>query len=165
MLRGMAALTLENRVVSMLSPATPLDLLAPRLLAVEKVQEIQLGWRRPRVRQLAAVHPGDAGVVAHRSRRSWSTTRAFTGYASWLMKTSTCPCASRAPMLREAPWLNSCDGISRTIGRTGARGGHAAIRRPGVDHDDLDLLGRVLGADGVQAADEIGAAVLDGDYH
>ena len=61
------------------------------------------------------------------------------------------------------PWPNSAGGISCTRAPRDLRDLDAAVARPGVDDDDLDLVVDVLRRDRVEAADEIGAAVLDRD--
>ena len=61
------------------------------------------------------------------------------------------------------PWWNSLAGMEWTRAPRLSRTLRASVPRARVDDDDLDLLVDPLSRDGLEAANEVGAAVLDRD--
>ena len=67
------------------------------------------------MRELAAIHAGDSSWPSGAVRRA--SQRSSAAYASWLVKTSVSPCATRAPRLRVRPWWNSSAGSRGPVPR------------------------------------------------
>ena len=114
------------------------------------------------MRKLAAVRAGDA-LGAARERTSVASQLSSAANASWLVKTRISPCASSAPRLRVRPCPNSEAGISCTRAPRDRASSALPSREPEstttISTSPLDH----LAADRVEAADEIGTAVLDRD--
>ena len=159
--RGIAELTFEKSVCSK-SGSPSLEPLDARLGAVEEVEEVALGRRRVVVWELAPVDPGETHSALE--RRDEAREPRLVGGIRVLAREDEDLAArelgaeiARAPV----PELRRRDLVhARSVG---ARGLDAAVARAGVDHDDLHLVAHDLPADRVEAADEVGAAVLDRD--
>ena len=143
----------------LLHPPEPLD---TRLRPVEEIEEVALGRASGLVRELSTVDAGDVFVPTEGSHESGEppiigSVRILTGEHEHLASGNLHTDVARSSVVK----LVRRDGVHPGPEPAGALG--AAVARPGVDNDDLDLFVDTLAADRLQATHEICAAVLDRD--